>query len=417
MRALPLPSDFFADNRKALVDQVGADSLVLIQSADRMVRNSDIEHAWRQDSNFFYFTGIQFPGCSLLLIPGEDGGKEEILFIPPIDPEQEKWSGTMLTKDRARECSGIKSVQTVDTLAATLFRAQKWREYLYCEVNDLFPHQPLTARHLFLDDLSRRLPGLHFKKLHPLTTPLRVVKNPEEIAQLKKSISIIERALNSVMRKIGPDMAEYQVEAELVYHYLHNGCRRQGFEAIVAGGKNATVLHYVDNAEKLNDGDLILIDTGGEYGMYSGDITRVFPVNGKFTQRQRQCYQAVLDVNQAFTEELKPGCTWKQLYEKAGEIMGDIYAQNGFVEDPKKHAAVSLHRIGHFLGLDVHDVGSLDRPMEPGSVITVEPGLYLPDEGIGVRIEDNVLLTDEGFEVLSASIPKEIEEIEDIMSI
>ncbi|MCP4752149.1 MAG: aminopeptidase P family protein, partial [Proteobacteria bacterium] len=412
-RPAPLPPSFYSDNRKVLIEKAGSDALVLIQSAEEMVRNSDILHSWRQDSNFFYFTGINYPGCSLLLVPEEDGKLETILFIPATDPEAEKWTGKMLSKEVAKEISGVKNVQTADTLAATLVRRQKWREFLYCEVNDQFPNQPLTAQHLFLENLARRLPGLCFKKLAFLTTPLRIRKRAEEIDCLKKSISIIEQALSSVMRKLRPGMMEYQVEAELVFHYLHNGCCRQGFEAIAAGGKNATVLHYVDNADELKDGDLILVDTGGEYGMYSGDITRIFPVNGRFSPRQRQCYQAVLDVNQAFTRELRPGRTWKQLYEKAGEIMGDIYAQHGFIDDPQKHLSVGFHRIGHFLGLDVHDVGRLDQPMESGTVVTVEPGLYLPDEGIGIRIEDNVLLTDDGAEVLSKAIPKETEEIEE----
>ncbi|MBU3916144.1 M24 family metallopeptidase, partial [bacterium] len=232
---------------------------------------------------------------------------------------------------------------------------------------------------------------------------------------VKKSLNVIETALRSVMRKLKPGMMEYQVEAELVYHYLFGGCKRQGFEAIVAGGKNAATLHYVNNSEKLQDGDLVLIDTGGEYGMYSGDITRVYPVNGKFSDRQRLCYQAVLEVNQTFIKELKSGYTWKQLYEKAGEIMGEVYARYGFIENAKDHLKVSYHRIGHFLGLDIHDVGRLDIPMKPGAIITVEPGLYLPEEGIGIRIEDNVLLTEKSVEVLSGSIPKEIEEIEEIM--
>ncbi len=415
MRTPSLPSDFFINNRKALVEKIGTESLILIQSTPEMVRNSDTLHNWRQDSNFFYFTGLDYLQCSLLLAPTEDGKTEEILFIPPIDLEKEKWNGKMLTKDEATEISGIKTVQYNDTFMTTLFRMQKWREYLYCEINDHFPDQPLTSQHLLLADLSKRLPGLRFKKLAFLTTPLRVSKKSEEVDVIKKSLKIIETALNSVMRKLKPGMMEYQVEAELVYHYLYGGCKRQGFEAIVAGGKNAATLHYVSNNEVLNDGDLVLVDTGGEYGMYSGDITRVFPVNGKFSDRQRECYQAVLEVNQTFIKELKSGYTWKQLYEKAAEITGDVYARFGFIENAKEHLKVSFHRIGHFLGLDIHDVGRLDIPMKPGAIITVEPGLYLPEEGIGIRIEDNVLLTEKGAEVLSASIPKKIEEIEEFM--
>ncbi len=416
MDRVSFSSEFYIENRKALIKNLGMDSLVFIQSAPQMVRNSDIPHSWRPDSNFFYFTGIKFPDCSLLIVPQENGEVEEILFIPAINPEREKWNGKMLSKEEAKEISGIKKVQTSDTLIPTIFRMQKWREYMYCEVNEEFSYQALSPQHLLLEELGRRLPGLQLKKLTLLSTPLRLTKKLEEIQSIKSSLAVIETALRAVMKKLKPGMMEYQVEAEIVYHYLNNRCERQGFELIAAGGKNATVLHYIENKDQLNDGDLILIDTGGELNMYCGDITRVFPINGKFNNRQRQCYQTVLDVNQAFIKELKPGYTWKQLYEKAGEIIGEIYAKNGFIEDPKKHQEVSFHRIGHYLGLDVHDVGRLDVPMVPGTVITVEPGLYLPDEGIGIRIEDDVVITENGVEVLSDSIPREIDEIEEIMS-
>jgi len=298
----------------------------------------------------------------------------------------------------------------------TLFRSQKWREYLHTELNDLFPDQPLTRQHLFLEDISRRIPGLQIKKLDPVIARLRHRKKPEEVAYIRESLGIIDDALHSVMKKLKPGLMEYQIEAEIVYHYLNNGCNRLGYEAIVAGGENAAILHYVTNHAQLNDGDLLLIDTGGEYGMYSGDITRTYPVNGKFSPRQRQCYQAVLDVNQAFIKALKPGDSWKQLYEKAGEIIGEIFHRQGFIDDPKKHLSVSYHRIGHYLGLDIHDVGHLDWPMAAGTIITVEPGLYLPDEKIGIRIEDNILFTEDGIEILSSDIPKEIEDIEALMA-
>ena len=415
LRAPPLPDRFFRENRQELVNSFDSDTVILLQSADSMVRNSDITHPWRQDSSFYYFTGIDEPGCSLLILPNKNGPTEEILFIPQVDPEKEKWNGRMLTRAIARESSGVKMVQDASALMMTFFRVQKWREYLYTELNDFFPDQPLTRQHLLLEDISRRIPGLQIKKLDPLIAGLRHRKKPEEVAYIKESLRIIDDALHGVMKKLKPGLMEYQIEAEIVYHYLKNGCNRLGYEAIVAGGENAAILHYVSNHTQLNDGDLLLIDTGGEYGMYSGDITRVYPVNGKFTPRQRQCYQAVLDVNKAFIEMLKPGESWKQLYEKAGEITGEIYQREGLIDDPKKHLSVSYHRIGHYLGLDIHDVGHLDWPMDAGTIITVEPGLYLPDERIGIRIEDNILFTEDGIEVLSSNIPKEIEEIEALM--
>ncbi len=416
LRTPPLPGRFFTENRRELISSFDTDSVILLQSADSMVRNSDILHPWRQDSSFFYFTGIDEPGCSLLILPNKNGPTEEILFIPPVDPEKEKWNGRMLTRKLAKESSGVKTIQDAGALMMTLFRVQKWREFLYTELNDFFPDQPLTSQHLFLEDVSRRIPGLQIKKLDSIIAKLRHRKKPEEVAYIKESTRIINDALHGVMRKLTPGMMEYQIEAEIVYHYLNNGCNRLGYEAIVAGGENAAILHYVSNHNELNSGDLLLIDTGGEYGMYSGDITRVYPVNGKFTARQRQCYQAVLDVNQAFIKELKPGESWSQLYEKAGEIIGETYHRHGFIDDPKKHLSVSYHRIGHYLGLDIHDVGRLDWPMAAGTIITVEPGLYLPDEKIGIRIEDNILFTEDGLEILSSDIPKEIEEIEDIMA-
>ena len=416
MRQTSLTSDFFSKNRAALCNKILTNSIVLLQSAPEAIRNADSIHSWRQDSNFFYFTGINTPDCSLLLVPQKEGKIDEFLFVPSVDPEKEKWNGRMLTKEEAQEISGIKTVQPCENLATTLFRVQKWREVLFCDLNDNHPGLGLTPQHLFLSDLRRRLPGLQQKKLSLLTAALRVKKHPEELSIISQSLEIINNTLHSVMRKLKPGLQEYQIEAELSYQYIYQGCKRHGFEPIVAGGKNATILHYIENNDSLKDGDLVLIDTGGEFNMYSGDITRVYPVNGKFSKRQRECYQAVLEINKTFIRELKPGSSWNQLYKSASQLAGEIYTKYGFVKDPKKHLEVSYHRIGHFLGLDVHDVGRPDEPFEPGTVITVEPGLYLPEEGIGIRIEDNVVITENGCKVLSEFIPKEIEEIEVIMA-
>lgn len=415
MRESTLKADFFAKNRAELCKSLGTDSLVLMQSSPNTIRNADSLNAWRQDSNFFYFTGINYSDCNLLLVPGAEGKTEEFLFIPPVDEEKEKWMGKMLKKEQAKETSGIEKVLYNDALPSTLFRAQKWRETLYCDINDNFPNLSLTPQHLFLEDLRKRLPGLTQKKLLLLTAPLRTKKHPEEIDLIKHSIGIIKQALEQVATKLKPGLREYQIEAEISYCYTYNGCSRHGFDPIVASGKNATVLHYISNNNLLEDGDLVLIDTGGEYQMYSGDITRVLPINGKFSDRQKHCYQAVLDVNKQFIEELKPGLTWNELFKRASEITGDTYLKYGLVEDSKKHLDVSFHRIGHYLGLDIHDSGPLDQPMPPGAIITVEPGLYLPDEGIGIRIEDNILITESGYEVLSTDIPKEIEDVEALM--
>ncbi|MFH2129705.1 MAG: aminopeptidase P family protein, partial [bacterium] len=230
LRTPPFPGRFFAENRRELSASFDSDAVILLQSADSMVRNSDMEHPWRQDSSFFYFTGIDEPGCSLLILPNKGGTTEEILFIPSVDPEKEKWNGKMLTRDDAKQASGIEKVQHSETLMMTLFRSQKWRDMLYVELNDFFPDQPLTRQHLLLADISRRLPGLQIRKLDPHSARLRHRKKPEEVANIRASLHIINDALSAVMRKLKPGMMEYQVEAEIVYHYLNNGCNRVGFE-------------------------------------------------------------------------------------------------------------------------------------------------------------------------------------------
>lgn len=225
----------------------------------------------------------------------------------------------------------------------------------------------------------------------------------------------MDKALRRVMKFIEPGKKEYQVEAEILHTYLMNGCKRVGFDTIAASGSNATVLHYVQNNDELVNGDLILIDTGGEYGMYSGDITRTYPVNGTFTDQQRHFYQAVLDVQKKVIESIEPEMKFSELIKRADEIQGDTYVKYDIVSKPEKHRSVSLHGIGHHLGLDIHDVGHPDWKLKEGSVITVEPGLYLKDQGIGIRIEDNVLISNNNVEVLSAKIPREIDEIEAFM--
>jgi len=406
---------FFSQNRKNLVTKLDANSLALVFSAEPAIRNGDQLHPWRQDSNFFYLTGLEQPGLKLLLIPEKGNSHQEILFIPKRDPKREQWEGAKLSIEVASQRSGIKKVMLLEDFEAYFFKAQEYKEQLFTEINPIFPRQPITENHRFLAELGLRLPGLQVKKLAPFLVPLRARKQKPELEQLKKSLTIIDQGLRRVAQFIEPGVLEYQVEAELSHHYLFNGCPRLGFETIVAGGANACTLHYIENDQPLKDRDLVLVDTGAEYGMYSGDVTRVFPVNGKFTDRQRHCYEAVLEVNKTFIRKLRANLSWQELAQEAGKIQGEVYKRYGLIEDSKDYLKVGYHRIGHSLGLDVHDVQIQDWPLRPGAVITVEPGLYLPEEGIGIRIEDDVLLTETGAEVLSASIPKEVAAIEDLM--
>ena len=411
-----LPQNFFTENRKTLLNQLDFDSIVWLESSDLMLRNADMYHFWRQDSSFFYFTGIEQPGCSLLLVPKDDGDHEETLFIPQIDPVKETWEGKILTLEQAKEISGVSIILTKESFLSSFFRKQKYKDKLYCEINEVFPHQPLTRQHLQLQDFRVRLPGLSQHKISPFSNRLRLSKKPEEIKYLSKSIEIIRDAFLTIMKKVRPGMMEYELEAELAYTYLKQGCTRLGYDIILASGKNATILHYTKNSSQIKDSDLILVDSGGEYGMYSGDITRTFPANGKFNPRQKQCYAAVLEVQRKFLSQVKSGLTWKELFTMADELQTEIYTRENFIKKGEKHEKVALHKIGHNLGLDIHDVGDPKWKLPDGAVITVEPGLYLQNEGLGIRIEDNIVLDPKGYVNLSESIPKEIEEIEAIQN-
>lgn len=417
MRVPRFSPSFFETNRKRLLESLPKDSIALLHSGAEYIRGGDALHPFRQDSSFFYFTGIDTPNCSLLLIPDNNGNPQEILFIPPIDPEKEKWEGKMLSRVKATSYSGIQTVYFSEELKTVLYRAQKWKASLFCELNEAFPTSALTPIHQLYADIKLRLPGLQFKKLAPLTAKLRVRKQAPEIAYVKKSLKIMSHAFSRVMSALKPNLMEYQVEADILHTYLTEGCQRVGFDTIVAGGKNATTLHYITNNDKLNNGELVLIDTGGEYGMYSGDITRTLPVNGSFSDRQKYCYQAVLEVQKSVISSITPGMKFSDLVQIADKIQGETYTKYGFISTPENHKDISFHGIGHYLGLDIHDVGHPEWALNSGVIITVEPGIYLKEEGIGIRIEDNILIDGKTVEVLSSHIPKEIDEIEGFMKI
>lgn len=408
-------SNYFKKNRENLLQKLPENSIAVFFSSDQMVRNQDVHYPWRQDSNFFYLTGIDQVGAVLILIPDSEK-KSEILFVPAVDPTMEQWEGKMLSISDAKKISGINTVHIKNSFEGMFYREQKYKHELFTDVNEVFSDQALTSYHLFLKKIRDRIPGLIQRKASLFLSELRVIKSEEEIEKIKLCMDFSNEALHGVMKKIEPGLMEYQLEAELTYHYLNNGCSRLGFESIVAGGKNATTLHYTENSSILKDGDLVLIDNGGEYAMFTSDITRVFPINGKFSERQAFCYQTVLDIQKEIIKQLKVGMQFKKIHEIANQIYGRILVERDFIKKAEDHKELTLHSVTHYLGLDVHDVGSQEWEIQPGMVFTMEPGLYLKEEGIGIRIEDDILCTKNGFEILSKDIPKEIDEIENIIN-
>ena len=408
MRHANLPAGFFSQNRARLRQALPPGSLACLWAGRPMLRNQDQQYPFRVNSNFFYLTGVAEPGSVLLLKPASAGDEGELLFLPPLDEVKEKWEGPMLKPAEAKAIGGVKKTADLPSFEGTLFAWQRHCDALFAEVNQVFPQQALSEEHLFLQQLALRLPGLQVKKLEPLLLPLRAQKDPCEQEAIKNALGVTRAALSRALQVIKPGVREFQVEAELLREYLWQGCDRLGFDSIVAAGANACVLHYTANKAALQAGDLVLIDNGGELGMYTGDITRVFPVDRRFTPAQATAYQAVLEVNQEMCAWVKAGQTWAEIGEKAQALQKRIYAQAGLLADQDQLMQVALHRIGHSLGLDVHDPQKPDQPLPPGAVITIEPGVYLKDRGIGIRIEDNLVLTENGAEVLSDGIPKEI---------
>jgi len=318
----------------------------------------------------------------------------------------------MLTKEEASEISGVRKVQYTKDFEGKFVVAQESASTLFADYSDEGFRHPTSTNNEFLRKVRTRLPGLHLKKAISIITALRRVKSSEEIQVIRKAIEITGKALKALWSEVAPDRWEYQLEAILMYHFIWNGAKRPAYDPIIATGLNATVLHYIDNNHQLKTGDMLLTDVGASFLHYSADITRTVPVNGQFTERQAEVYQAVLNVQKQIIDQIKPDIHMDDLNEKARNLLGQALIDLELIGDKNDVDKYYMHRIGHFLGLDTHDVGTYSDTLKPGCVLTVEPGIYIPEEQLGVRIEDNILVTEDGYENLSSSIPKKVDEIE-----
>ncbi len=410
-----LPPEFFSANRQNFMEAMEESSLAVFHGTGEVVNSADEFYRYRQTPNFFYLTGIEQPECILMLSPDNRKGETERLFIPEPDEKKETWIGEMLDMETAREISGIDRVQYLDDFDGAFTLEQEMLEHLYIDYEDEGFRYPTARRREFSEKVRSRLPGLQIKKANPVLSGLRRVKSPGEIELIRKTVNITVQAIRAVWAEVKPDLREYQLEAVLVYHFLWKGARNYAFDPIIASGSNATVLHYINNTGTLRDGEVLLTDVGARYGQYCADLTRTVPVNGRFTDRQKEVYQAVLEVQKQMIQEVKPGVHVDELNRKAGDLIGENMVTLDLISDKEDYNQYYMHRIGHFLGLNTHDVGTYTGPLEPNCVITIEPGIYIPEEHLGVRIEDDVLVTENGCEVLSDSLPKEPDELEELI--
>ena len=411
----------------------------LVFSGEAPTRNHDCEYIFRPHSDFFYLTGFREPSSALLLLPNGEGTPESprtVLFLREKDPAMETWHGRRLGVEAAAETLGVDLALSVDELWDELFDMLKGYERLVSETGvDRERDQDLMG---ILDRLRRSVRGgvtAPGALEHPRETlhELRLFKDADEVAILRKAAEVANIGHTAAMAAAKPGANEGAINALLNFEFVRNGGTGAAYNNIVAGGDNACILHYVENNQTLNDGDLLLIDAGCEWDYYASDVTRTFPVNGRFSAEQRALYQVVLDAQLASIDEVKPGKPFNVYHETATRVFTEGLIDLGIIEGPldaalqeQRYLPFTIHKTGHWLGLDVHDQGSYasqgkPRPFEAGMVCTVEPGIYIPIgtegvdakwHGIGIRIEDDILVTKAGNENLTAAIPKTIEDVE-----
>lgn len=414
-----MSNQFYKSNRNGVLEKIKDNSIVILFAGSALKKTGDQHYKFTPNRNFYYLTGVKEED-HILVITKINGEQKSYLYIKDIDVEMEKWVGKSLRKDEALDITAVDQVIFKRNFEADLHRLITMKEevniYLDLERNNILSLDSIS--HIFAKKLIDKYPQVSIKNIYSIIAELRLIKSKEEVDNIKKAIDITVSGVELLMKKAKAGMKEYELEAYFDFNCKSKGSKDLAFETIAAAGKNAAVLHYVDNSSELKDGDLILFDLGAEYNYYHADISRTFPVSGKFTERQKEVYNAVLRVNEEIIKSIKPGVRYVDINNKATDLLAEECIKLGLIEDKKDVRKYYFHSIGHSLGMDTHDVETPHRNIvfAPGVVYTVEPGLYIEEEGIGIRIEDDILVTEEGIENLTKNMIKTVEEIEDFMS-
>ncbi len=428
----------FKKRRAALMKQIGKGNIAIISSAPQQIRNRDVHYPYRQDSDFFYLTGFNEADSLAVFIPGREQG-EYVLFCREFDEKKALWEGAHAGLEGATKHYEADDSFPIDDLDEILpgMLENKAKVFYPMGKDSELDHKLLEwINHIRRQSRSGVVAPGELVSLEHVLHEMRLFTSAAELTLMRRAAEVSARAHVRAMKACKPGLFEYQLEAELVHEFVLEGLRAVAYQSIVAGGKNACVLHYIENKDKLNKGDLLLIDAGVECDHYAADITRTFPVSGRFSEPQKQLYQLVLDAQYAAIEQVQPGLPWNKAHDASVEVLTKGLVELGLLKGrvkklikDEKYKQFYMHRIGHWLGMDVHDVGDYKvdgewRLLEPGMVLTIEPGLYIPadcetvDEkwrGIGIRIEDNVLVTKDGHEILTSGVPKAIADIEALM--
>lgn len=427
MRYQPVNKSLFINNRKKLSSYINPKTLAIVNSNDEMPRNGDQYYPYRQNSDLFYLTGIEQEKTMLVLFPDHPDEKDrEMLFIRKPDKKLETWFGHKLTKDEARNISGILNIRYLEDFESSLDEMMTYAVSVCLNSNEYPKFKPeVESRDLRMArDIQRDYPAHRHEKLAPLITGLRMQKENIEIDLVRKACDITAGAFQRILSFVKPGVKEFEVEAEIIHEFVSSNASGPAYSLIIAGGINACTLHYIENKDVCKDGDLLLMDFGAEYANYAADCTRTIPVSGKFTERQRAYYDAVLRVQHEIMKQYVVGNTIDNINKEVVKLMESELLKLGLItagdiknEGSSKPLVMKfmVHGIAHFLGLDVHDVGSKYEPLKPGMILTCEPGLYIPAENTGIRIENDILITNNGPVNLMEHIPSDPEEIERLM--
>ena len=427
MKYLPLNADIFNKNREKFIKEMTPGSIAIFNSNDELPTNADGQHKFKQNSDLFWLTGIVQEDSMLIIYPDNPEKKYNVVLVLVRPNElKEKWDGKRLRKEEATAISGIDTIVWLDSIDPLLQKWIHWSENIYLNTNehDRKANWVPVKDYRFAEDMKRKYPLHNYKRSAKILKKIRAIKTSLEVEVIQRAIDITDVAFRRLLQFIKPGVMEYEIEAEIFHSFYSQRATGPAYGSIIASGDRARTLHYIANNQECKAGEMILMDFGAEYGGYNADLTRTIPVNGKFTARQKKIYNTCLDLHNYSKSILKPGISILDYHDKAGDMATELFLKVGLLkktevknEDPENRAyrKYLYHGISHHLGIDVHDLGTMTDPIQAGMVFTVEPGIYIEEEKMGIRIENNIWITKNGNVDLMKNIPITVEEIEALM--
>jgi len=427
MKYLQLNHEIFIKNRQRFIKEMEPNSIAIFNSNDELPMNADAIYKFKQNSDLYWLTGIEQEDSMLILFPDNPEKKfREVLVLVRPNEMKEKWDGKRLRKTEATSISGIQNIVWLDSIDPFMQKWIHWSDHIYLNTNehDRKASWVPVRDYRFAEEIKRKYPLHNLKRSAKISKKLRAVKTALEVEVIQKAIDITENTFRRLLKIIQPGIMEYEIEAEIFHSFLSQRATGPAYGSIIASGDRARTLHYVSNSEECKSGEMILMDFGAEYGGYNADLTRTIPVNGKFTARQKKIYNTCLDLHNYSKSILKPGISILDYHDKVGDMATEMFLKIGLLkktevknEDPDNRAyrKYLYHGISHHLGVDVHDLGTMTEPIQAGMLFTVEPGIYIEEEKMGMRIENNIWITKNGHIDLMKNIPITVEEIEALM--